>query len=74
MKVTIMADSERYSREEIRLAKLLRQGVTREAIARNLDMDPAEVVTRVRQLIEMIGAKDRNDLLAELDNLSRLDE
>ena len=69
-----MADSERYSREEIRLAKLLRQGVTREAIARNLDMDPAEVVTRVRQLIEMIGAKDRNDLLAELDNLSRLDE
>ena len=69
-----MANSKTYSREEIRLAKLLRQGATREAIARSLYMDPAEVVTSVRQLIEMIGAKDRNDLLAELDNLSRLDE
>jgi hypothetical protein len=35
-------------------------------------MDPAEVVSRVRQLIKKIGAKNRNDLIAELDKLGRL--
>jgi len=73
LKMTVMADRECFSWEEMRLAKLLCQGMTREAIARSLDMDPAEVVSRVRQLITRIGAKNRNDLIAELDKLSRLD-
>ena len=71
--MTVMADRECLSWEEMRLAKLLCQGATREVIARSLDMDPTEVVTRVRQLITRIGAKNRNDLIAELDKLSRLD-
>ena len=71
--MTVMADRECFSWEEMRLAKLLCQGMTREAIARSLDMDPAEVVSRVRQLITRIGAKNRNDLIAELDKLRRLD-
>ena len=73
LKMTVMADRECFSWEEMRLAKLLCQGMTREAIARSLDMDPAEVVSRVRQLITRIGAKNRNDLIAELDKLRRLD-
>ena len=71
--MTVMADRECFSWEEMRLAKLLCQGMTREAIARSLDIDPAEVVSRVRQLITRIGAKNRNDLIAELDKLRRLD-
>ena len=73
LKMTVMADRECFSWEEMRLAKLLCQGMTREAIARSLDMDPAEVVSRVCQLITRIGAKNRNDLIAELDKLRRLD-
>ena len=73
LKMTVMADRECFSWEEMRLAKLLCQGMTREAIARSLDIDPAEVVSRVRQLITRIGAKNRNDLIAELDKLRRLD-
>ena len=71
--MTVMADRACFSWEEIRLAKLLCQGMTREAIARSLDIDPAEVVIRVSQLITRIGAKNRNDLIAELDKLRRLD-
>jgi len=73
LKMTVMADRACFSWEEIRLAKLLCQGMTREAIARSLDIDPAEVVIRVSQLITRIGAKNRNDLIAELDKLRRLD-
>ena len=73
LKMTVMADRECFSWQEMRLAKLLCQGATREVIARSLDMDPTEVVSRVRQLIKRIGAKNRNDLIAELDKLSRLD-
>jgi len=72
LKMTIVADRECFSWQEMRLAKLLCQGATREVIARSLDMDPTEVVTRVRQLIKRIGAKNRNDLIAELDKLGRL--
>ena len=67
------ADREILSREEVRLAKLLCQGVTRETIAQSLDIDPAEVVTRVCQLIKRVGAKGRIDLLAKLDKLGRHD-
>jgi DNA-binding CsgD family transcriptional regulator len=70
--MTMVADRECFSWEEMRLAKLLCQGATRELIARSLDMDPAEVVSRVCQLIKKIGAKNRNDLIAELDKLGRL--
>ena len=67
------AGRESFSREEVRLAKLLCQGLTRETISRSLDMDPAEVVTRICQLIKRVGAKGRNDLLAKLDKLDRHD-
>ena len=70
--MTIKAGRESFSGEEVRLAKLLCQGATREVIARSLKVDSAEVVTRICQLIKrMGGAKNRKDLLAKFDQLSR---
>lgn len=63
------ADDEAFSAEEVKLAMLLSQGATKDAIARSLGIAPAETNIRIERLLRKIGARDRNELLARLTKL-----
>ena len=58
-----------FSTEEVRVLKLLRQGQTRDAIARELGIDWSAVAARVSPIIRKAGARNRVELLALIDQL-----
>ena len=67
--MTGTADDEAFSAEEVKLATLLSQGATKDAIARSLGIAPAETKIRIERLLRKIRARDRNELLARISKL-----
>jgi len=67
--MTGTADDEAFSAEEVKLATLLSQGATKDAIARSLGIAPAETKMWIERLLRKIRARDRNELLARLTKL-----
>jgi DNA-binding NarL/FixJ family response regulator len=59
-----------FSSEEARVLKLLRQGQTLDAIARELGIDWSAVAARVSPIIKKAGARNRVELLALIDKLA----
>ena len=66
---TTKRSSSDFSTEEVRLLKLLRQGQTRDAIARELGINWSVVAARVSTIIRKAGARNRVELLALIDQL-----
>lgn len=59
-----------FSTEEVRVLKLLRQGQTRDAIARELGISGSELTTRIHHILASIRAPDRAALLDALAGLT----